>query len=412
MRSLIGSILNQTPVSYTPRARGLFPTVSNRNDAIGQMQAMGAVGTLFAVVDRTANAASVVDWKLFRKSQDNRRRYEYDGVDSRVEVTRHAALNLWNKPNRFYTRQEFVETEQQHIDLTGEGWWVIERDERSTVPIGIWPVRPDRMMPVPSPDEFLSGYMYLGPEGEKVPLGLDQVIQIKRPNPMDPYRGMGAVQSIMTDLDSSRYSAEWNRNFFLNGAEPGGIIEVPESLSDPQFEELRERWNEQHRGVSNAHRVAILEHGKWVERKFSQKDMQFAELRGVSREVILEAFGMAEFAIGRIKDVNRATADASRAWFAEQMTIPRLERFKQALNNDFLPLFDADPNLEFDYCDPVPLDRDADNNERTSKASAYKSLVDAGAHPDDAAEAVGLPPMRTVNRSNQVPAEAGVGANG
>ncbi len=51
----------------------------------------------------------------------------------------------------------------------------------------------------------------------------------------------------------------------LREAEPGGIIEVPTPLSDPDFDQLRDRWNEQHRGVANAHRVAILEHGKWIE---------------------------------------------------------------------------------------------------------------------------------------------------
>ncbi|KKK81335.1 hypothetical protein LCGC14_2814460, partial [marine sediment metagenome] len=63
-------------------------------------------------------------------------------------------------------------------------------------------------------------------------MGVDDVVQLKMPNPLDPYRGMGPVQSILADLDSERYSAAWNRNFFINGAEPGGIIEVDRRLDD------------------------------------------------------------------------------------------------------------------------------------------------------------------------------------
>ena len=50
--------------------------------------------------------------------------------EDRIEVTSHAALDLWNKPNKFMPRQEFVETFQQHVDLTGEACWVIARDKR------------------------------------------------------------------------------------------------------------------------------------------------------------------------------------------------------------------------------------------------------------------------------------------
>ncbi|MCF3101433.1 phage portal protein [Streptomyces roseoverticillatus] len=349
------------------------------------MRAMGSVGTLFAIVNRTSNATAQVQWKLWRKAASGL-------PEDRVEVTRHAALDLWNQPNKFYTRQENVEVVQQHIDLTGEGWWVIARNPRSPLPLELWPVRPDRMQPVPHPTDFLSGYMYIGPGGEQIALRTEDVIQLRMPNPLDPYRGMGPVQAILTDIDSARYSAEWNKNFFLNGAEPGGIIQVDKRLSDDEFDELTARWNEQHKGVANAHRVALIEQGQWVDRKLSQRDMQFAELRSVSRDVIREAFGIPKFALGDVDDVNRATAEASKAWFAEYLTVPRLERIKGALNNDLLPLYGAaSAQLEFDYCSPVPADSEAENAALMAKSAAVQALVSAGAYGPEVLAAVGLP---------------------
>lgn len=391
-RTLIGALLNRTatstPVPFASRAARHGIGFGGRRDAVAQMQAMGSVGTLFAIVNRTSNATSQVEWKLWRKAKSGR-------DEDRTEVTAHAALDLWNKPNAFMPRQEFVEASQQHVDLTGEGWWVIAQHERVKLPLEMWPVRPDRMTPVPDPERFLAGYMYTAPDGQQIALELDQVIQLRMPNPMDPYRGMGPVQSILSDLDATKYSAEWNRNFFLNSAEPGGIIEVPNHLSDPEFDELRARWNEQHRGVANAHRVAILEHGKWVDRKFTQRDMQFAELRGVSRDVIREAFGIPAFALGEVADVNRATAEASKSWFAEMLTVPRLERIKAALNHDLLPLFGTTgQGLEFDYCDPVPPDVETEATQLTARANAAEALQRAGWDPDDILSAVGLPDMR------------------
>ncbi|MFF6781429.1 phage portal protein [Streptomyces sp. NPDC012510] len=353
-----------------------------------QMRAMGHVGTLFSIVNRTSNATALVDWKLYRKARSGL-------PEDRVEVTQHAVLDLWNKPNRFFTRQELVETVQQHIDLTGEGWLVVARNPRSPMPLELWPVRPDRIQPVPHPVDFISGYLYTGPDGQEIALRVEDVIQIRMPNPLDPYRGMGPVQSVLTELDASRYSAEWNRNFFMNSAEPGGIIELPTVLSDPEWDQLQMRWNEQHKGVANAHRVAFLEHGTWKDRKYTQRDMQFAELRQVSRDVIREAFGAPAFVLGEVGDVNRATAEASKVLFAEQLTVPRLERWKGALINDLLPLYgpEAARGLEFDYCDPVPADAEARNAELTAKTEAYATLVGAGADPQLAAEYLDLPQL-------------------
>ncbi|MGJ5831414.1 phage portal protein [Streptomyces ossamyceticus] len=356
--------------------------------AEAQMRAMGHVGTLFSIVNRTSNATALVDWKLYRKAPSGL-------PEDRVEVTAHAVLDLWNRPNRFFTRQELVETVQQHIDLTGEGWIVIARNPRSPMPLELWPVRPDRIQPVPHPTDFISGYLYTGPDGQEIALRVEDVIQIRMPNPLDPYRGMGPVQSVLTELDASRYSAEWNRNFFMNSAEPGGIIELPTVLSDPEWDQLQMRWNEQHKGVANAHRVAFLEHGTWKDRKYTQRDMQFAELRQVSRDVIREAFGAPAFVLGEVGDVNRATAEASKVLFAEQLTVPRLERWKSALLNDLLPLYgpDAARMLEFDYEDPVPQDAEARNAELREKTSAYVRLVNAGADPKLVSEYLGLPEM-------------------
>lgn len=390
-RTMLGAILNRAataaapPVPFSSRAQSFAFGLGGRRDAQAQMAAMGSVGTLFSIVSRLSNATSQVEWKLWRKAASGK-------DEDRTEVTSHAALDLWRKPNPFMPRQEFVEVTQQHIDLTGEGPWVVSRHKASPIPLELWPVRPDRITPIPDPESFLRGYMYQAPDGEQIPLELDQVIFLRMPNPLDPYRGMGPVQSILTDLDATRYSAEWNKNFFLNSAEPGGIIEVPNALSDPDFNQLRERWNEQHRGVANAHRVAILEHGVWKDRKYTQRDMQFAELRSVSRDVIREAFGIPAFALGEVADVNRATAEASAAWFDSMMTVPRLERIKGALNHDLLPLFGAAAQgLEFDYENPVADDRELAARELTAKAAAARELIEAGAYGPEVLAALDLP---------------------
>jgi HK97 family phage portal protein len=391
-RTLVGSLFNRaataaaTPVPFASRGqtygRGIFG--ASRGIA-SQLDAMGSVSTVFAIVNRTAKAEAGVEWGLFRKAKSGLK-------EDRVPVASHAALDLWNRPNRFYTQSEFVEAGAQHKQLTGETWWVIGRVEGVKIPLEMWPIRPDRIQPVPDPEEFLLGYMYTGPDGQQVALGKDDVIFIRTPHPSDPYRGIGPVQALLTDLDAVRYSAEWNRNFFLNSAEPGGIIEVPGHLGDTEFDELRDRWNEQHKGIANAHRVAILEHGKWVDRKFTQRDMQFAELRNLSREVIREAFGFPKPMTGAVDDVNRSNADAGAAMFARWLVVPDLEAIRDALNYRLLPLFGATAQgLEFDFVNPIPEDVESEATQLTARADAAAKLRTAGWDPAGILSAVGLP---------------------
>jgi HK97 family phage portal protein len=376
------------PVTYAPSSRsgsllgGLFTSTMT-----AQLGAYGSMGTLFAIVNKTSSGTAQVNWRLWRKAASGLK-------EDRVEVTAHAALTVWNKPNSFYTRQEFVEAEQQHVDLTGEGWWVVERNPRVDFPIGLWPVRPDRITPLPSKDSFIAGYEYTGPDGETVPLGVKDVIGIRMPNPLDPYRGLGPVQSVMIDVESARYTAEWNRNFFRNGAAPGGIVEVEKRLSDTEFDEMVLRWREQHQGVAQAHRVAIIEQGHYIPNTYSMTDMQFVQLRAVSKDTVREAFAFPTPMLGTSENVNRANAEAAEVVFSKHLITPRLERFKSALNNDFLPMFGTTgQGVEFDYDDPTPPDAEADNAARASKTAAAATLVNAGWNADEVLSVVGLPPM-------------------
>lgn len=372
-----------TPIPYTGTRGGLF---NQDSGSIGSRayDAYGSVGTLFAIVSQIGNAFASTHWGLFRKGTMRE-------AANRKEVVNHAIVDLWSKPNPFYTGRLFRETVQQHLDLVGEG--VIILYMVGTLPIEMWPCRPDRITPIKHPTKFLTGYIYTGPDGEEVPLSKEQVIHIKMPNPADPYRGMGPVQAVLADIDAAKYSAEWNKNFFINGARPGGIVKVDYRMNDDEFEEFTSRWRAQHQGIANAHRVAVLENAEWQDTNFSMTDMQFVELRNLPRELIREAFAFPKPMLGTVDDVNRANAEVGEEIFARWQAVPRLERWKDVLNAHLVPRFQNGANLELDFADPVPVNREAADRERDSKSSAALTLVKAGYDREQVLEIVGLPPM-------------------
>lgn len=409
---------NKTPIPFVGRAlegrwgdRG-----ARRADQARQLEAMGGSAALFSVVNRTTTAVAKECWHLHRRGRpDDVCQFEHDGepcgARGVVNVEKHPALSVLNRPNPYFTTQEYFESGQQHIDLTGEGWTILSR--MGSMPVELWIARPDRMVVVTNRDDFLIGYIYLDPDGQEMPIRKEDVLSIRMPNPSDPYRGMGPVQTILANVDSGGYSAEWNANFFRNGARPGGIVKLSRKMSDEDFDTLVERFNYNHRGISNANRTAFLEEGDWVDVKpMSIADMQFVETANLNRDTIFLAYGISGFAVGVIDDVNRATADAAKAWFGETLTVPRLDRWRAMLNSDFLPQFPGYvPNdLSFVYSNPVPADREANRVDKVAAVDMYDVLIRAGVDPAQAAEVAGLPVMTIVGAPQPAAARPGQAA--
>lgn len=361
-------------------------------NATGQLDAMETSSMVFTVVNTIAEGVGAVEFGLFRKPPGGRVRFGQVQSD-RIEVAKHPALTVWEHPNDFYTESEFVEASVQHYELTGEWCWVVGRHESSTMPLELWPIRPDRLVPIKHPTKFMVGWMYVG-GGERIPLDLDQVIHTRRPNPKDPYRGLSPLAAALVDVYGEEAAAAWNMMFFRNGASPGGVIEFAEALGDTEWRRFRKRWNEQHRGVNNAHRVAMIERGKWIDLKYTRKDMEFLDGRRFSQEMIRRAWRMPKPMLGDSDDVNRANAEAAAVTFAQWLVVPRARKLRDCLNTQLLPLFGPalSTSVEFDFADPTPPDREADRDDQTAAVARAKVLiVDIGADPGEVFEHEGLP---------------------
>ncbi len=300
--------------------RGLTFNLGNgRQDAETFMRQYGMSGTIYGIISLLAETTATPSWHLYKKPPaDGRVRYTTgdQGSDQRIEVVQHAAIQLLNSPNDWHTRFEYFEGSQQHEELTGETFWVL--DAEAGFPTSMWYIRPDRMEPVPDAENYLLGWIYRGPSGEQVPLKTEEVILEKRPNPLDPYRGAGPVASIMPNIQQQRYATEYQRNLFLNGADPGGVITVPGNLNEPQFDELIDRWREAHRGVARAGHVGVLEGGAtWTPNANSNKDMEYGQLRLANRDELREAWRIHKTMMGTSDDVNRCHDDQTEVLTAD-----------------------------------------------------------------------------------------------
>lgn len=380
-----------TRVPYTAPGMG-GSTWSGGQSTTSQLELTTAESTLYSVLELMSKTTARVEWSAHRPLRGAQK----PGQEPKeITAEQNPAVALWHRPNNFMTGRFVRQMCTWHYRAVGEAWLVMDFwDGAMTVPKSWWPVRPDRMSVDPDPDEFLIGYTYTGPSGEKVKLDPREVLRITNPHPMDPHRGMGVVQALGTILGTALESAQWIANFFKNDATPGGIIELglETELPEREYKTLQKRWSEQHRGTSKAHRVAILEFGKFVPRSYSMKDMQFPEIRQLSRDQILEAFRVHKHNMGISEDVNRANATAAREQLAENETKPNLDEWLELANGPFRERFGpVGQVVEFQYADPTPEDREENRADDKARVDNFVTLKGAGVDPVWAAEYVGMP---------------------
>lgn len=387
-----GNVSNYAPVDMTG-GKGIWGgTWRSRASKATSLGVSEWNSTIYGIVDMQATAQAQINWRLFRQAPQE---------SNREEVFAHPALSVWNQPNRFYTQDDLIEVLFNHYELTGEMWLLVGRaSERSSAPpVELWPIRPDRMRPVADPREFISGYVYSpGVAGnDDVALGLDEVIYDWKRHPTDPYRGQSPISAALCDLRSDREASEYNTNFFMNNATPGGMLKVGGRVSTDAWKELRSRLEEQHKGTRNAHRLLVLDNLKdseFVDLKYTRKDMEFVDLRNFNVNTFRRAYRLPKFALGEIDDVNRASAEASAVWFSHYHVIPRAERLKKLLNYKFLPMFGSlGRGYEFDYDDPTPPDREQSRKELESNVNLALQLINAGFDEGEVLEYLDLPAL-------------------
>lgn len=195
--------------------------------------------------------------------------------------------------------------------LRGNGGVYIERSNGGT-PVGLWPVAwtsveprrvknsgelvwkitldDDEWAPIREADGLVrdENFLHFRSFGIGGPEGLSPV-------------GM-ARQAVGTGYAATAYIG----GFFARDASPGGIVSVPGTLKDAQYERLTRQWQDLHEGFDQSHRLAVMEAGaKWEKTTLSPADAQFLEVYKLTRGEIAGIYGVPPHMIG---DVDKATS--------------------------------------------------------------------------------------------------------
>lgn len=214
-----------------------------------------------------------------------------DGARRQVEDPREAYV--WRRPNPEMTRSVFWETVISHLALAGNAFVYAAKTQLGEVG-EIWPINPQRVRVGRDPQtrakvftvdgDYAAPYLDFAAGGELVHIPNLSVNGLVGVNPI-----RAARMALQLGMATETYGAQ----LFAQGSTPGGIITTDQELKDEDAEKLGRRWEKFHRGLGNAHRVAVLDSGgKFQQVSISPEDSQFLDTRRFQVQEIARLFGV------------------------------------------------------------------------------------------------------------------------
>ncbi len=350
---------------------------------------MGFLSSIFKARDKPSNATAGSGWRfLFGNSSSNRmvtertalqvasvyacvrvlaeavaqlplHLYQYTGEGSKRKAIDHPLYRLLHdEPNPEMSSFVFRETMMVHLLLFGNAYSQIVRNGKGEV-VGLYPLMPNRM----KVDRDSNGHLYYeytlsaddAPQVRKAVLKPSDVLHIPGLG-FDGLVGYSPIAVAKNAIGMSIATEEYGAKFFANGATPGGILEYPGVIKDP--EAVRDAWNSGFSG-NNTHKVAVLEEGmKYTPISISPDEAQFLDTRKFQLDEIARIFRVPPHLIGDLEHSTFSNIEQQSLEFVTYSLQPWLVRWEQGIQRvllsdaekgDYFVKFNVDGLLRGDY---------------------------------------------------------------
>lgn len=192
---------------------------------------------------------------------------------------------------------------------------------------------PQHTRPIPHPKTFVSGFEVDMRNGKKVTLMPDDVIWIRRPHPLDPYLSITPMEAAGVAIEIENLAKLYNRNYLLNDGRPGGLLVVRGEMDDDDKDELRNRFrgNLSRTGATTV--ISSDDGVDFVDTSASPRDAAYTQMRQITKEEILSAFGVPESAIGNAAGRTFSNAGEELRVFWMETMLPHLDSLARALDD-------------------------------------------------------------------------------
>ena len=265
-------------------------------------------------------------------------RYKEDGGKEKA-LDHPLYLLLHDEPNPEMSSFVFRETLMTHLLLWGNAYAQIIRNGKGEV-IALYPLMPNRMVV----DRDIHGQLYYqytcsteeAPtmKGVTVNLPPSDVLHIPGLG-FDGLVGYSPIAMAKNAIGMAIACEEYGAKFFANGAAPGGVLEHPGTIKDPQ--RVRESWQSTFGGSGNSNKIAVLEEGmKYTPIGISPEQAQFLETRKFQINEIARIFRVPPHMVGDLEKSSFSNIEQQSLEFVKYTLEPWLVRWEQSIQRILL----------------------------------------------------------------------------
>jgi phage portal protein BeeE len=268
-------------------------------------QAYQSNGVIFAVI--------LARLLLFSEARFQWRRVKYGKTG---ELFGTQELSILEKPWPNGTTGELLTRMEQDVSLAGNFYCIRERDRAEE---RLRRLRPDwvEIVLTAPPDEAVesdvAGYAYY--PGGRYAGGIveyylpDEMCHWSPiPDPIAQYRGMSWVTPVVREIEADQAATNHKNAFFTNGARPGLVVSMKESVTEKQFGAFIAKMNATHQGVNNAYKTLYVGGGADVTVAGADlRQLDFRATQGAGETRICAAGGVPPIIVGLSEGLASAT---------------------------------------------------------------------------------------------------------
>ena len=266
--------------------------------------------------------------------------YKYTDGGGKEKALDHPLYRLLHdEPNPEMSSFVFRETLMTHLLLWGNAYAQVIRNGKGEV-IALYPLMPNKM----SVDRDENGRLYY-----TYYRGSDEAIKNKdfavtlQPSDVLHIPGLGfdglvgysPIAMAKNAIGMAIACEEYGAQFFANGAAPGGVLEHPGTIKDPQ--RVRESWQSTFGGSGNANKIAVLEEGmKYTPIGISPEQAQFLETRKFQINEIARIFRVPPHMVGDLEKSSFSNIEQQSLEFVKYTLDPWVIRWEQSIQRALL----------------------------------------------------------------------------
>jgi len=238
-------------------------------------------------------------------------------------------------PNNEMTAFTFREMMMTNLLLWGNAYALIKRNKEGKV-VELYPLKSQNMTVIRDPTTDAIKYQYTSERTTQTKIyKARQVLHVPAFS-FDGVVGVSPITYAREAMGLSIAAEEFGARFFGNGARPGGVLEHPGILKDP--EKLRDSWNKVYQGTKNSHKVAVLEEGmKYHEIGMSPQDSQFLDTRQFQLTEICRIFRVPPHMICDLSKATFSNIEHQSIDFVVHTIRPWLVRWNKPSSEPCLP---------------------------------------------------------------------------